>query len=72
MKFILTGVLAIAFATGLVSCKKCMECKAEGVSGSQLDEVKQEVCGNKTERENFEDAFIATYTAAGYNDVKCD
>lgn len=59
------------FAAGFVSCKKCIECKAEnGPSG--MESVKQEYCGNSTQRTAFESSWKSTYEASGYDDVKCD
>lgn len=63
-KLTFTIILSVFIGLGFSSCKKCIECKGKNATGG---DVKEEYCGSKQSREDFEKSFGATYT-----DVKCD
>ena len=71
MKTLILTLFVIALAGTFNSCKKCVECKAEECA-SGINSDKKEYCGDKAERDQFQDSWMATYTAAGCNNVSCD
>jgi cytochrome c2 len=65
------AILAVGafLASGLSSCKKCSTCTA--TKAGSTDYVGPETCGKSSAIKDYEDAFKATWGAAGYS-VVCE
>jgi hypothetical protein len=72
MKKFLVVVAAAAFVMSLPSCKKCSTCKyTYDVLGTQTTYTYPEVCGKKSEVENYENTCKSAATLVG-GSCSCD